>query len=165
LLLTDAAPRSLYVSRKLLNADAVIAWAKSQGFETTLAADQMHVTVLFSRTPVDWMAMGQSWDQGDNGQLKVPPGGPRMLDQFGGIKPATVLLFSSSSLCWRHEDMVSKGASHDFDEYVPHITITYDAPAGLDLSTIEPYRGELIFGPEIFEEVNDDWKSGVSEEA
>jgi hypothetical protein len=164
-LLADAAPRTLYVQRKLLNADAVIAWAKSQGFETTLPADQMHVTVLYSRQPVDWMKMGSGWDQDADGKLKVPPGGPRMLDQFGSLKPATVLLFTSSSLCWRHEDMVSKGASHDFDEYVPHVTITYDAPADLDLSKVEPYRGELIFGPEIFEAVNEDWKAGVSEES
>jgi hypothetical protein len=87
-----------------------------------------------------------------------------MLDQFGGIKPATVLLFSSSSLCWRHEDMVSKGASHDFDDYVPHITLTYDAPADLDVSKIEPYQGELVFGPEIFSAIADDWKSSIEEE-
>ena len=56
----DAAPRTLYVSRKLLNAKAVIAWAKSQGFETTLPAADMHVTIAFSQTPVDWMAVGEA---------------------------------------------------------------------------------------------------------
>jgi phage-related protein (TIGR01555 family) len=157
-LLTDAAPRSLYVSRKLLNADAVIKWAKSQGFENTVPADEMHVTVLYSRAAVDWMQMGQSWDQDENGQLRVPPGGPRMVDVFGNLKDAAVLLFNSSSLCWRHEDMVSKGASHDFAEYCPHVTLSYDAPDGFDPTKVEPYRGDLVFGPEIFEEVNDDWK-------
>src|SRR5690606_22588162 len=34
----DAAPRTLYVSRKVVNAAAIIRWAKSQGFETTLEA-------------------------------------------------------------------------------------------------------------------------------
>jgi hypothetical protein len=164
ILLTDASPRPLYVQRKLLNADAVIAWAKSQGFETTLPAGEMHVTVLYSRTPVDWMAMGSSWDQDEQGKLRIAPGGPRMLDQFGSVDTATVLLFSSSSLCWRHEDMVSKGASHDFDDYVPHITLTYDAPADLDVSKIEPYQGELVFGPEIFSAIADDWKSSIEEE-
>jgi hypothetical protein len=50
-LLTDAAPRSLYVQRKLLNSAAFIKWAKGQGFTTTTPADELHVTVLFSRTP------------------------------------------------------------------------------------------------------------------
>jgi phage-related protein (TIGR01555 family) len=161
-LITDAEPRPLYVQRKLLNADDVISWAKSQGITPTLTADQMHVTVLYSREPVDWMAMGSAWDQNDQGELRVAPGGPRMLEQFGSVEPATVLLFNSSALSWRHEDMVSKGASHDFDDYVPHITLSYGVPAGFDLSSIEPYRGELVFGPEIFEALDDDWKSKIT---
>jgi phage-related protein (TIGR01555 family) len=162
-LLTDAAPRTLYVQRKLVNAADVIAWAKGQGFETTLTADEMHVTVCYSRDPVDWMKVGEPWNQDDKGQLKIPPGGARMLDEFGSLQTATVLLFSSSALCWRHEEIARAGASYDFDEYQPHITITYDAPDALDLSKVEPYRGELVFGPEIFEEINDDWKAGVTE--
>jgi hypothetical protein len=163
-LIRDAAPRSLYVSRKLLNADAVIKWAKSQGFTTTVPAEDMHVTVLYSRDPVDWMQMGSPWDQEQDGKLRVAPGGPRMLDRFGSMKDAVVLLFNSSPLSWRHEDMISKGASSDYDSYAPHVTITYDAPADFDLSNVEPYQGELIFGPEIFAEIVDDWKQSIEEE-
>jgi hypothetical protein len=163
-LLADAAPRSLYVSRKLLNAADVIAWAKGQGFETTVAADEMHVTVLYSRTPVDWMAMGNAWDEDQNGQLRVAPGGPRMLDRFGSVADAVVLLFNSSSLSWRHEDMISKGASSDYADYAPHVTLSYSVPVDFDLSNVEPYQGALVFGPEVFTEVVDDWKSGITEE-
>ena len=163
-LLKDAAPRSLYVSRKLLNAAAVIDWAKGQGFETTVPADQMHVTVLYSRTPVDWMDMGSDWSGDDKGQLRVAPGGPRMLDRFGSMGDAAVLLFNSSALCWRHEDMIGKGATSDYPDFCPHVTLSYDVPAGFDLSAVEPYQGELVFGPEIFAEVQDDWKSTIEEE-
>jgi uncharacterized protein len=163
-ILTDAAPRSLYVSRKLLNGDAVVAWAKSQGFETTVPAGQMHVTVCYSRTPVDWMAMGQAWGEDQDGKLRVAPGGARMLDVYGNLKQAIVLLFNSSDLCWRHEQIEQAGASHDYDNYQPHVTITYDAPTGFDLAAVEPYRGELIFGPEIFEEVDDGWSQALEEE-
>jgi phage-related protein (TIGR01555 family) len=163
-LIRDAAPRSLYVSRKLLNADAVNKWAKSQGFTTTVPADEMHVTVLYSREPVDWMQMGSPWDQENDGKLRVAPGGPRMLDRFGSMKDAVVLLFNSSPLSWRHEDMISKGASSDYDTYAPHVTITYDAPADLDLSKVEPYQGEMVFGPEVFAEIVDDWKQSIEEE-
>jgi phage-related protein (TIGR01555 family) len=161
-LIRDAAPRSLYVSRKLLNADALIKWAKGQGFGTTVPAGEMHVTVLFSRTPVDWMKMGTGWDQDTDGKLKVAAGGARLVDRLGD-KGAVVLLFASSPLSWRHEDMVRNGASHDFDEYQPHVTITYEG-SDLDLSTVEPYRGELIFGPELFDVVNEDWNSSIEEE-
>jgi hypothetical protein len=163
ILLTDAAPRSLYVSRKLLNGAELVKWAKGQGFETTLPADEMHVTICFSRDPVDWMSFSSPWDEDDQGRLHVRPGGARMLDTFGNTKSATVLLFNSSSLSWRHEEFKRGGASFDFDNYQPHITITYDAPADLDLSKIEPFKGELVFGPEIFAEVKDDWEQSLTE--
>jgi phage-related protein (TIGR01555 family) len=160
----DAAPRTLYVSRKLLNGAEFIKWAKSQGFDTTTPADDLHVTITFSRTPVDWMKMGSdSWGSDGKGNLEVAPGGARLVEALGD-KGAAVLLFANSSLSWRHEEMVRNGASWDFPEYQPHVTITYQKPADLDLSKVEPYRGKLVFGPEIFAEVVDDWEKGVSEE-
>jgi phage-related protein (TIGR01555 family) len=161
-LITDATPRSLYVSRKLLNGAEFIKWAKGQGFATTVPAEELHVTVLFSRTPVDWMKMGTGWEQDADGKLKVAAGGARLVEKLGD-KGAVVLLFGSSALSWRHEDMVRNGASHDFDEYQPHVSITYEG-SDVDLSKVESYRGELIFGPEIFAEVVDDWEQGLSEE-
>jgi hypothetical protein len=161
-LLTDAQPRSLYVSRKLLNGAEFIKWAKGQGFETTVPAEELHVTVLFSRTPVDWMQMGTAWNEDEKGRLRVPAGGARLVEPLGD-KGAVVLLFGSSALSWRHEEMVRNGASHDFDSYQPHVTITYTG-SDIDLSKVEPFRGELVFGPELFAEVVDDWEQGLSEE-
>lgn len=155
-LLADAAMRTLYVRRDVLNADEIVKWAKEQGFETTLPADDMHVTIAFSREAVDWMKMGEAWQA----EVKIASGGPRLMERFGD---ARVLLFSSSELSWRHEEMKRHGASWDHDDYQPHITISYaeDAP---DLADVEPYRGEIILGPEIFEEINDKWLEGVKEE-
>jgi phage-related protein (TIGR01555 family) len=162
-LLSDASPRTLYVSRKLLNAAEFIAWAKGQGFETTTPADELHVTVAFSRSPVDWMKAGaDAWSGDEKGQLRVAPGGPRLVEPLGD-KGAVVLLFNHSSLAWRHEEIKRAGASWDFPEYQPHVTITYEAPAGLDLDKVEPYRGALVFGPEIFAEVVEDWETTVTE--
>lgn len=159
---TDAAPRTLYVRRDLLNGGDLRSWAKGQGFTTALPASDMHVTVTYSRAPVDWMKMGETWSGDAKGKLVVKPGGARLVEKLG--PSATVLLFNCSELAWRHEDMIRNGASFDFPEYQPHVTISYTgAPA--DLSKVEPYRGELRFGPEIFEELNLDWKSGVTEDA
>lgn len=151
----DAAPRTLYVRRDVLNADEIIAWAKSQGFKTTLPANDMHVTIAFSRTPVDWMKMGEAW----NSEIKVGPGGVRLMERFGD---ARVLLFMSNELMWRHEWMKEEGASWDHPEYQPHITISYD-PDAPDLADVEPYTGEIILGPEIFEEIKEDWQAGIEE--
>lgn len=160
--LRDAAPRTLYVQRKLLNAAEFIAWAKTQGFAITTPADDLHVTVAFSRKPVDWMKAGENWNSDKNGNLTVQPGGARLVEKLGD-KGAVVLLFNSSELTWRHESIRREaGASWDFPEYQPHVTITY-AGGDLDLSKVEPYRGKLQFGPEIFEELDDDWSSRLTE--
>ena len=158
--LADAAPRTLYVSRALLNADEFIAWAKAQGFKTTLAASDLHVTVAYSRQPVDWMEVEPSWD-GEKGDLSVPPGGARLVEQFDG--GAIVLMFTSATLAYRHEAIRRAGASWDHPDYQPHITISYDGD-GVDLKAIEPYRGPLHFGPEIFEELDEGWQAKIAEE-
>lgn len=161
-LFTDATPRPLYVRRDLnpASAKALIAWAKSNGFASTLEVSDMHVTVLYSKAPVDPMKMGETWGSEADGGLIVKAGGPRAIERFGD---AIVLQFASWSLVSRHDDMVRAGASHDFDEYLPHVTITYSAPEGFDLETVKPFTGELAFGPEIFEPLDPDWKSKVSE--
>lgn len=151
----DALPRPLYVQRKLINTSEFIAWAKGQGFKTVTDAGDLHVTVTFSRTPVDWMKMGEAWS-GEKGEMTVNPGGARIVEALGD-KGAVVLLFNSSELSWRHMAMRENGASWDYQEYQPHVTITYDG-SGVDLSKVEPYRGKLVFGPEIFEELTDDWR-------
>ena len=162
-LLTDASPRSLYVSRKLLNAAELVKWAKAQGFTTTQPPEDMHVTIMFSRTPVDWIkAGGDGWGGDENGELRVAPGGPRLVEKLCD-KGAVVHLFASSALTWRHEEIKRAGASPSHDEFQPHVTITYQAPEGLDLRTVEPYRGALRFGPEIFAEVVDDWETTITE--
>ena len=158
----DAAPRTLYVQRKLLNGIEFIRWAKDQGFETTTPADDLHVTIAFSRVAVDWMKAGQSWSNGKNGTLLVEPGGARIVEKLGD-KGAVVLLFNSSELSWRHEAIRrDAGASWDHPEYQPHVTITY-AGGEIDLTKVEPYRGKLLFGPEIFQEIDEDWTSRLQE--
>ncbi|VVO93476.1 hypothetical protein PS732_02481 [Pseudomonas fluorescens] len=148
--ITDAAPRSLYVSRKVINGAEIIAWAKSQGFESTVPAADLHVTVAYSRNPVDWMKVGESWSGDGKGQLKIAPGGARLIDKFG--EGAVVLLFNSSELAWRHVTIVEAGASWDWPDYQPHITFTYE-PGSVDIDKVEPYRGAIELGPEIFEEL------------
>jgi len=153
--IADARPQTLYVSRKLLNGADVIRWAKAQGFKSTLPADDMHVTIAFSRAPVDWMECGTSYQS----RLDVASGGPRQMDQFG---EARVLLFTDGDLKWRHEEIKGAGATWDHPEYQPHVMISYD-PDAPDIADIEPYQGPLIFGPEIFSVVKENWQEGIKE--
>ena len=148
----DAAPRTLYVRRDVLNTAEIIKWAEGQGF-TDIVPD-LHVTITYSRTPVDWMKMGDNWSDNGKGGLTIPAGGPRLMEAFGDNGEAKVLSFASSALSWRHEDMKRSGASSDREEYQPHVTISY-AAGGPDLNSVEPFRGKIELGPEIFEELRE----------
>lgn len=160
-MLTDARPRSLYVRRDVENWRELDRWAKSQGFTSTLG-EKMHATVMFSRTPVDWMKIEGPWSGDDKGRITIPPGGARLVEPLGD-KGAVVLLFSSWELSHRHAVMREAGARPEHEQYQPHITQTYEPPPNIDLAKVEPYRGQIILGPEVFEEVNDDWSAAVVE--
>lgn len=159
----NATPRTLYVRRNVTNWRELAAWAKGQGFETTVG-EAMHVTIAFSRQPVDWLKVREAWtpsDDRDSGQLVIAAGGPRLVEPLGP-NGAVVLFFAASELSWRHREILECGASWDFADFQPHVTITYKAGA-VDLKNVEPYRGALVLGPELFEEVEEDWKDGIVE--
>jgi hypothetical protein len=133
----------LYVHRDLENVDDVVSWAKAQGFDEV--NDDLHVTVLYSKTPVDWDDMGDR----DTGTLVVPAGGERTLEVLGD--DAVALVFASTALARRHGEMLGEGASSDYDAYVPHVTIN---TSGTIPDGAVPYDGELVFGPEMFETID-----------
>lgn len=153
----DRAP--LYVSRpvKGSTAKALLAWAAKAGIPNLYRPDDLHVTVLYSKAPVDWFEMADDW--GD-AELVVNAGGPRKIEKLGDAG-AIVLRFSSSRLKWRHEEMVERGASHDYDEYLPHITLAL-APDYEPPEDMEAFQGELRFGPEKFEALKTDWVAEVA---
>lgn len=148
---TDAQPRSLYVSRKVVNADEIAAWAEAQGIGEL--QDDLHVTVAYSRQAFDWIKAGNAneWSNVGKDELVIPEGGPRAVEPLGGM--SAVILFASAQLCCRHESIIRAGGSHDYPDYTPHISLT---KATVDLSKVEPYRGRIVLGPEIFEEIRED---------
>jgi hypothetical protein len=146
----DAEPRPLYVSRPVLNGEAILEWARSQGIQNLLPEDELHVTLIYSKGAVDWIEMGQAWS-GEDATLTVPEGGPRVVQFLGPNKDVAALLFANSELDWRHEELKRKGASWDWPEYNPHVTLSTDP--GVDLEDVEPYQGVIELGPERFEEV------------
>lgn len=144
----DSAPRTLYVRRDVLNAGEIRKWAKAQGF--TDVVPDLHVTIAYSLDPVDWFAVGTSWSP----KLEIPPGGPRQMDALGPDGKCLALLITASELVWRHDEIIRAGASWDWPDYQPHISIQIGGD--VDLSKVEPYQGKIILGPEMFEEVRTD---------
>lgn len=144
----DAAPRTLYVRRDVINRADIVRWATEQGF-TDIVPD-LHVTIAYSRQMVDWFKVGTSWAD----RLEIGAGGPRQMDSFGTDGKYKVLLITAPELVWRHREIIENGASWDHEEYQPHISIQIGGD--VDLSKVEPYRGKIVLGPEIFEELRID---------
>ncbi len=151
----SSAPRTLFMRRQVTNASAVLAWAKAQGIPNLMRAEDLHVTIVFSHTAFDWMQAGEFLFGPENGNLAVAPGGPRVVEPIGD-QGAVALLFTSSRLAYRHHEIIEAGASSDYADFQPHITLSWDV-AGMDVSKIEPYRGEIVLGPEIFSEIDPNW--------
>ena len=149
-------PKTLYVNRPLVNAADVIAWAKEQGFASAQKPEDMHVTLCYSKEPFDWDHL-----EPDVGIVTVK-GGPRAIQQFN--KGAVVLELDSPDLTAEHQGFRGAGASYDFASYRPHITITWEG-APRDVSQIEPYQGDLVFGPQEFKPINNDWQKEHEETA
>lgn len=155
--LLDARPRTLYVRRDVMNAEAIAAHFAAQGL-ADLQTDEFHVTIAYSKTPVDWMRMGEDYPSGsdEDGNLCVKPGGVRLVERLG--ESAVVMMFTSSALSWRHQQMREAGATWQWDDFQPHVTLSWNVPRDFALDMVEPWRGEIELGPEIFEEINEDWR-------
>jgi hypothetical protein len=142
--------QTLYVSRPLLNGNEIREWAKKQGFESTLSEDDMHVTIAFSKSPVEWPSSKKTDFVNDTKN--------RNIRKFGD---AIVLTFPSKILEKRWQEFMDLGASWDFPSYKSHITISYN---DMDIDSIEPFFGELKFGPEEFKKIDDDWRDTMTED-
>ena len=143
--------RPTYAQRKVLNAQAIIDWAKSQGFEKTLPAEDMHVTIAYSKTAMDPLAVGNQSPAYQKGVITGKAG--REVAPLGD-EGAIVLKFASPVLSTRWAQFNKAGASWDYEGYQPHVTITYDA-GDVDLSKVQPYLGPIELGPELVEALDD----------
>lgn len=143
--------KTLYVSRPLKNAADLMTWADEQGFKSILDDDEFHVTIAFSRDKIDWDVLTP-----ETKEMTVE-GGQRLVEPLGD-EGAVVLKFKSVFLPKRWKQIIDAGASWDYDDYTPHVTITYKG-TDIDLSKVKPFNGKLIFGPEKFTELVEDWSA------
>lgn len=141
----DALPRTLYVRRDVLNRAEITKWATDQGF--TDVVPDLHVTICYSRSPVDWFKVGTSYSP----KMEIAPGGPRQMEALGTDGKYAALLITANELVWRNREIMEAGAFSDFPEYQPHISIQVGGNQP-DISKVAAYQGKIVLGPEIFEE-------------
>jgi hypothetical protein len=153
--LSKSSKKTLYINRPLLNTSEFLEHFKRQGFVQLTKPENLHVTVAFSWKPVEWALISP-----DSTNLRINGYPSARIVQPLGPEGAIVQRFFSNRLWDRWFDLCNSGASWDYDDYTPHVTLTYNG-GDLDVSMISPYLGELYFGPEEMEEINIDWRDEV----
>jgi cation transport regulator ChaB len=144
-----------YVSMRVKNADQLREWFEGQGVKM-MPSSELHTTISYSRTPFAF--------QPSSHVIEIHP--LKILGvQSLGAEGAIVMKLQSDELQARFNACMSAGATYDYEEYIPHITLTYDG-IGLDLNslqmppfpivlykeTVEPL--DLGFSPNIIKQVH-----------
>lgn len=134
----------MYGYRPVMNAESLMEWAKSQGFTMSLPADEMHVTVVYSRDGYMTSDYAEPSYNSPYGNVVVR-GGKRSVAPLGD-RGAVVLKIESLDLTQEWLEHRRMGASYDYESYVPHVTITYEG-APEDMTMVQPYMGDIVLGP------------------
>lgn len=140
-------PIYIYRPVTLLGTAVLMDYAKQIGIEDPVI--DMHVTLAYSRDAVDW---DKPAFQMDPRPLTVS-GGSRNLTKFDG--GAVVLELESRALSGRWAQFIMAGASWDYEEYRPHVTLGYDE--SFDVTGKPPITGEIPFGAEQREWLNTEY--------
>lgn len=83
----------------------------------------------------------------DDRPLVIRAMGRRQVSRFSGL---IVLELASRDLAARNRQWSTGDAEREFRRFRPHVSFTPDD--GRDLSCVSPFRGELVLGPETFDQ-------------
>lgn len=121
----------------------------------------LHITVAYSRKYLpDFEARGKLEEP-----ITAKVTGLDIFPSQDTDKKALVLRLKSPKLTYRHNQIRKKhGATFDFSEYKPHLTLSYDA-GDYDISDVEPteFVKELEIDTEYMEDLNLDWNNSKDE--
>lgn len=104
-----------------------------------LNEEDFHSTVIYSRTHLkDFETLGEispSWEAEPLG-FEVWPTKPNAYKDEAGF--CLVMKIKCPEMLRRFEKVMNNtGASYDFEEYIPHITLSYEIDEDFDISTLK----------------------------
>lgn len=114
-----------------------------------IGLEDIHVTLMYSE---------------DKGNPMIPPSSDleykasaSKFALFGPNKDCLVIKLDSDDLKNRHNQLLAHGFIHSYDEYSPHITLSYNYEGDLPSSDLLKDLGELVFGNEYVMAIDDSW--------
>ncbi|AWD90582.1 RNA ligase [Erwinia phage Cronus] len=139
----------LYVAAKFseYTLDALENLQRSLKVPNPVPRDKLHTTIVYSRINVPYKVASGSFEVAKEGSLTI-------FETQDGNR-ALVLELESDYLSARHNYAKALGATYDFDDYRPHITLSYDVGP---LQYAGKYAVPVILDREYSEELNLSWK-------
>lgn len=135
--------------------EKLLDWCVKSLIPKPLHPDKYHSTILYSRAPVpkaDEIIKGQ-------GPWELPVVGFKLFDSVEDISARSlVILLKAPQLEKLHKDLLAAGGTHDYDEFIPHLTVTYFAPRTFDLQALSVPDFKLKIKSLKVEPLNLNWK-------
>lgn len=112
----------LYVCAKFsdLTLDAIERLQRDLKVPNPVPREKIHSTIVYSRVTVPYVAASGSFEVATSGELEV-------WDTKSG--KTLILKLDSEYLAFRHNYAKALGATYDYPDYKPHITLSYDVGA------------------------------------
>ncbi len=128
-------------------------YTKDNKIPNALPADKYHTTLLYSRKHLP--------NYKPEGDYKTPmtgsPTGFEIWPNYDSSKNCLVLSYSCPQLYQRHHKLMNQhGATYDFDEYKPHVTLSYDV-GNLKVDKLPTFEDSLEITSEYDEELKIGW--------
>lgn len=131
--------------------DAIAAYIAAYDIPNPIPKKELHTTLIYSEKGNADFEAQDNYDS----EIKATF---TSFDKFGKDNEVLVMKVESDELHKRHKELMSTyNLSYNFDEYRPHITLSYDAK-DFDISKLDDYYGDIIFIGEESNELDTDWE-------
>lgn len=141
--------KPLFVGRKVEKESAVKLrkFAHELGLTSALPVEDMHMTVVFSKTEVNWHDL-----EADNKKIIVTLSHLEMLGQNKDVLALNIKDYPY--LNRRNKYYLDNGATSDWPDYKPHITLSWKA-SGLNVDLTKKFNDQIILEAEYFDDIID----------
>jgi len=136
---------------------ALRAFGKDNGIPNRLPHENFHTTLLYSRKHLPNYTPVGDYDNPLVGIPKVWEKWPSKPDDDGKVSMCLVLQFTCPELVKRHKELMDEHDAHyDFDEYKPHVTLSYDV-GDFNVKDLPTFGDDIEIVSEYQEELKDTW--------
>jgi len=135
-------------------------WCKSIGI-IMIDPSKLHSTLIYSRVEIP-VENQHNLDEAElrSRGWKFEPSHFELMPTSSdpdAKKEVLVLVLKAPELVELHDELCQNGATHDFDDYIPHVTLSYKVSEHFNVDLIPP---QMYFVPNqiYFEQLDLNWK-------